>query len=252
MKRYTHVYSLTLADIDGEKRMTPGAVLCYFQDTIARFLAENRVGAFDLMEEAGITWMIAEFHSELDRLPAWPGIAQVEVFLSELSNVKVYVDYLMRDDRGNLFARGSSTWLMVDVASRRILPHQSIPRFAALMYDAQNHVAHRRYAFPSPDLEAESCGAMDAPENIHIVSASETDFNGHMSNRDYVRLAMAFLQPLAPGGASIRALHVKFLQECHKGEKLQCCCGRDGDQISAVLLRAGKIPVCQLVTIWQA
>ena len=42
MKRYTHVYSLTLADIDGEKRMTPGAVLCYFQDTIARFLAENR------------------------------------------------------------------------------------------------------------------------------------------------------------------------------------------------------------------
>ena len=141
---------------------------------------------------------------------------------------------------------------MVDVASRRILPHQSIPRFAALMYDAQNHVAHRRYAFPSPDLEAESCGAMDAPENVHIVSASETDFNGHMSNRDYVRLAMAFLQPLAPGEESIRALHVKFLQECHKGEKLQCCCGRDGDQISAVLLRAGKIPVCQLVTIWQA
>ena len=71
MKRYMHIYSLTLADIDSAKRMTPGAVLCYFQDTIARFLAENRVGAFDLMED-GITWMIAEFHSSFSHLPVWP------------------------------------------------------------------------------------------------------------------------------------------------------------------------------------
>lgn len=251
MKRYRHVYSLTLADIDPDKRMTAGAVLCYFQDTIARFLAENRVGAFDLMEEAGITWMITEFHSELGRFPTWPGITQVEVFLSELSSVKVYVDYRMRDERGNIFARGSSTWLMVDVTTRRMLPHQSIPRFAGLMYDEQNHIAHRRYSFPTPDLEAGSTDAVDVAETVHTVSASETDFNGHMSNRDYVRLAMSLLQPLAPADLSIRALHVKFLQECHKGEKLLCLCGRDRGRLTAVLLGTARHPVFQLVTEWQ-
>ena len=252
MKRYRHVYSLTLADIDPDKRMTAGAVLCYFQDTIARFLAENHVGAFDLMEEAGITWMISEFHSKLDRLPTWPGIAQVEVFLSELSSIKVYVDYLMRDSRGNIFAKGSSTWLMVDVRSRRMLPHSSIPRFAGLMYDEQNHLVHGRYTFRSPEPETGSACNAVAVDTIHTVSAAETDFNGHMSNRDYVRLAMSLIQPLAPAGQSIQALHAKFLKECHKGEKLQSLCGWKCGQLSAVLLSSDKIPVCQLDTEWQA
>ena len=57
MKRYFYEYSLTVADIDVSNRMSAGAVLSYFQDTIARFLSEARVSAIDLLPE-GRTWMI--------------------------------------------------------------------------------------------------------------------------------------------------------------------------------------------------
>lgn len=242
MKRYMHIYPLTLADIDPDKQMTAGAVLCYFQDTIARFLSEFRVGAFDLMEE-GITWMICEFHSHFDRLPFWPGTARVEVFVSELSTVKVYVDFLMRDDRRNIFARGSSTWLMVDVQSRKMLPCHCVPRFVTL-YDEQNRVPHGRYDF-RPIRQEEAVSFSD-----HTITEAETDFNGHMSNRDYVRLAMGIIRPLAGPDRCIRELHAKFLQECHTGETLRCLCQRQDSRICAVLLRPDKRPVCQITTEW--
>ncbi|MBR1538928.1 MAG: hypothetical protein IJ636_05415 [Bacteroidales bacterium] len=242
MKKYRHIYSLTLADIDPGKQMTPGAVLCYFQDTIARFLSEFRVGAFDLMEE-GITWMICEFHSHFERLPYWPGTARVEVFVSELSSVKVFVDFLMRDDCGTVFARGSSTWLMVDVQSRKMLPCHSVPRFTAL-YDEQNRVPHERYDFRSFNAEEA------ISSSYHTIAASETDFNGHMSNRDYVKLALGIIRPLAGPYRRIRELHAKFLQECHTGETLHCLCQQQDGRICAVLLRPDKRPVCQITTEW--
>ena len=73
-KRYNHIYSLTMADIDQQNKMSPTAVLNYFQDAIGRFLAKARVSALDLLEE-GATWMITEFHATLaDELPSWPGL----------------------------------------------------------------------------------------------------------------------------------------------------------------------------------
>ena len=37
--RYTHRYSITAADMDTRYRMTPSAVLLYFQDCWARYMA---------------------------------------------------------------------------------------------------------------------------------------------------------------------------------------------------------------------
>lgn len=242
MKRYRHVYSLTLADIDPDNRMTAGAVLCYFQDTIARFLTEGRVGPFNLKEE-GLAWMISEFHARLEALPSWPGIVQMEVFLSELSTIKIYVDYLTRDVRGQIVARGTSVWVLVDAATRRMLPCRSHPRVVAL-YDEQNFIRHSRLPFTDV-LNAESTG-MNYLE--HIISSSETDFNGHMSNRDYVRLALSAIEPSLIKGQTLSAFHVRFQQECHTGETLCCRCLDKGDgHIDLYLTKPDGTAVCLIV-----
>lgn len=246
MKRYRHIYSLTLADIDPDNRMTAGAVLCYFQDTIARFLTEGRVGPFDLKDE-GLAWMISEFHAQLDALPSWPGIVQMEVFLSELSTVKIYVDYLARDERGRIVARGTSVWVLVDAGSRRMVPCQSHARVVAL-YDEQNHTPHTRFPFPG-GFAAEEAGALCLE---HTISSSETDFNGHMSNRDYVRLALSAIEPSLIEGRTIREFHVRYQQECHTGDTLSCTCRESGNgQIDLYLTKPDGGPVCLITACWE-
>lgn len=246
MKRYRHIYSLTLADIDPDNRMTAGAVLCYFQDTIARFLTEGHVGPFDLKEE-GLAWMISEFHAHLDALPSWPGIVQMEVFLSELSTVKIYVDYLARDAWGRIIARGSSVWVLVDAGSHRMVPCRSHPRVVAL-YDEQNHVSHTRFPFPTAMSDDTAAGLFLE----HVISSSETDFNGHMSNRDYVRLALSAIEPALIENRSILAFHVRFQQECHTGDTLSCHCQDNGEgHIDLFLTKPEGTAVCLVSTLWE-
>ena len=244
MKRYLHIYSLTVADIDASRRMTVGAVLCYSQDTIGRFLSEANVSAFDLLEE-GRTWMILEFHGSLSgEMPAWPGIVQVEVFLSEITSLKAYVDYIFRDVRGNIVTRGTSVWVMINLKTRRPVPCGEVQRFTQ-QYDPRNHVPHLRYHFPD---DGQSAGAVAMG---HRVTRLETDFNGHMSNRDFVRLALSTIDPAAIEGRTIREIHVRFHQECLAGETLDCVCaaGKDG-RITIRIAKPDGTAACLVYTVW--
>ena len=243
MKRFFIVYTLTVADIDADNRMSVGAILNYFQDAIGRFLTTARVGPFDLLEE-GLTWMIAEFHCDIPGdMPAWPDAVAAEVFLSDISGIRACVDFLFRDMKGRIIARGTSSWLLVDVASRRMISCQELPRFVEL-YDADNQVRHTRYHFPDTPTET-------AALPVHEVTAAETDFNGHMSNRDYVRLALSLLRSEMRRGQPLRQLHVKFRQETHAGETLQCRLQPLPAGAAVELARATDgTRVCQLVAQW--
>ncbi len=62
MNQYTHRYSLTAADMDTRYRMTPNAVLLYYQDCWARYMGVSEeqlqgivvaLAANGLLNEAG-------------------------------------------------------------------------------------------------------------------------------------------------------------------------------------------------------
>lgn len=58
MKQYTHRYSLTAADMDTRYRMTPNAVLLYYQDCWARYMSCLHLAAFDVIKENRI-WVMS-------------------------------------------------------------------------------------------------------------------------------------------------------------------------------------------------
>lgn len=248
MKRYYHIYSLTMADIDPNNRMTPMAVLSYFQDAIGRFLSLARVSALDLVKE-GATWMITEFHATFsDELPSWPGIVSVEVFLSEISSVRSHVDFIVRDNKGSIVSRGTSIWVMIDLASRRIIPCSQNQRFVD-QYDEANHTSYTRYIFPFPNM------TLSCPTDTHTVTPLDTDFNDHVSNRDYFRMAMAMAMAdlQEPEKKMLSAVHVKFLQETHVGEVLSCFRHSNQTDILNVWLTkngCGEV-ACQMVAEWR-
>ena len=62
MNQYTHRYSLTAADMDTRYRMTPNAVLLYYQDCWARYMACLHLAAFDVVKQNRI-WVITEFNA---------------------------------------------------------------------------------------------------------------------------------------------------------------------------------------------
>jgi acyl-ACP thioesterase len=189
--------------------------------------------------------MILEFHSFMCvEMPAWPGVVQVEVFLSEITSMKAYVDYIFRDSRGNVIVRGTSIWVMVDIQSHRPVSCREVHRFME-QYDPQNHTPHSRYQFPQ---EVEADNVVTAR---HLVTRLETDFNGHMNNREFVRLAFSIIDSSAMEEHTIREMHVRFQQECHAGETLDCRCAANEDgRITIRIDKPDRTVACIVSTTW--
>ncbi|MBQ4395459.1 MAG: hypothetical protein II825_09235 [Paludibacteraceae bacterium] len=62
MNQYAHRYSLTAADMDTRYRMTPNAVLLYYQDCWARYMSCLHLAAFDVIKH-NLLWIITEFNA---------------------------------------------------------------------------------------------------------------------------------------------------------------------------------------------
>lgn len=164
---------------------------------------------------------------------------------SELSTVKAYVDYLIRDIRGNIVVRGTSAWVMMDLASRRMIPCHSCRRFVE-QYDESNHTPHARYVFPP--LQPAS-GHLSG---THAITQMNTDFNGHVSNREYFRISLSLADLQKKKSHKLRDIHIKFLQETRVGESLRCY--QHETEPGSLLVQLVKAEtgalVCQLMMQW--
>lgn len=243
MQTFNFDYPVTFADIDSGYHITPNAVLCYFQDAIARFLTIGDAGPQSLSPK-GLLWVITEFHAEISETrPQWPDIVTVTVWFSEISSLKVHVDYLMKTPDGHLFANGTSTWLIMDSSTRRPFPCREVGELMAL-YDPDPEYRTPKFLF---DASGEQIRTV-----THRVTASDIDFNGHVSNQIYVRLASAMASSDYAGKHVIRELHVKFEKECFLDNVLEMTLYRKDDGSFATVIRREDMPepVCRIISRW--
>ena len=105
MKKYSHSYSVILDNMDmTEYRLRPISAIMYLQDAFARFTATKNMAAYDMFPK-NIYWVVGEFNIDFsDKLPFWSEEITVEIWVSELSKLKIYTDFNISSN-GNLFAK---------------------------------------------------------------------------------------------------------------------------------------------------
>ncbi len=245
MKTCTKTYTITFADIDQYYNITINAVMSYFQDNIARFLASGHIGPHDATQK-GMNWLINEFHGYLSgELPSWSEPVDVEVWVSELTGIRVFADFRMTDVRGSQFAHGTSTWLLVDTQTRRPVRCHDIPELVAL-YDENDATRHGRFVFPGGGTYMRSLA--------HTITATDLDFNGHANNQNYVHLAVAMIPEEFAGTHRLKEAHVKFQQETFLGEEIECALYDmgGGAYASRIAKTSDGSPACEILSVWDS
>ena len=64
MEKYRHRFTVTCQDMNKDYRLSPAAVLLYFQESYARFMGCLHLAAFDLAKEHRM-WIITEMSAEM-------------------------------------------------------------------------------------------------------------------------------------------------------------------------------------------
>lgn len=245
MDRYRHRYTVTASDMDAAYRLPPNAMLMYAQDCFARMMTRCRVAAFDV-DKLHRMWVITEYTADIRRQVAfWSEDIVVELWVSELTSLRIYVDFrMMKAGDELLLATGSFQMNILNTDTRRLEPTD----FLAGKFDVVPELmvaSHKKERFPK----------MGAPamQMDHRVTSLDVDFNGHMGNRGYVDIALLTMPGEVLMAKRLTHMTVHWLHESHLGDALHCAMspvGTAGEYLHTLTNQVGQT-VCEMLSLWE-
>ncbi len=240
-KCYSHRYSITAADMNKEYRLSPHALLLYFQDSFARFMGCLHYAAFDIAKENKM-WVITEFNMHMTEADVfWTEDINVKIWFSEVTSLRVYSEFSVTKQDGTLVACGYGSWSVLNITTRRLESTACMPDLPIL--DIRTTESHRKFRFPATDNRLMHIE--------HEVDYSDLDFNGHVNNRSYIHIAMqtASNEFLARYYADYLVIH--WQHETYLGDTMECdLYEADPKEFVNILRKKDGTPVAEVYSRW--
>lgn len=221
MEFYQQKYSIVASDMDITYHITPNAIMLYFQDCFARFLTSKHLAAFDIIKD-DLIWIIYDMQVDfVKERPLWSSQMTVKIRFTEISSVKVYIDFSLCDSSGEAFAQGTSVWAIINQKTKRPFPAAEMLAKGGITADGQ-HL--------NSEVIEDTTNKKHLKNVEHVVNVTDLDFNGHVCNRTYLSISTAtqpieFIRKFSP-----RHLHIKFSREAFIGDTLTINVSNDGDE----------------------
>ena len=243
MDKYTKTYNVILDNMDlFEYRLRPISAIMYFQDAFARYTATKGIAAYDLLSKNQY-WVVAEINMDFpEPLPFWSEEIKIELWFSEISKLKIYVDFNIYS-KNKVVAKGNSLWFLISRDSQRPIKADEV----AEKYEICNELVlgeHKKFVVPS---------ATEVYTKIeHTNNLSDIDFNKHVNNKSYINLAEMTAPDDYRKAHRLKNLHIRFNKETFLGDVLTCTTNKteNPNQYTHIIEKDG-ISVCDIATIWE-
>ena len=242
--KYRHTYTSTASDITPLYRLTPNAMLMYFQDSFARLMTIHHIAAFDIVKQRRM-WVITEVQMDIQpTVIYWSEDFTVEIWVSELTSLRIYCDFrIVRKDNEQLIASGTSQWNILTLDTKRLESTDFLADKLTVVPELMT-ASHKKVRFPKPqsvDLQMQHCA-----------TRLDLDFNFHVSNRSYVSIALLTMPDEMLASQTLSTLIVHWQHETYLDEVLTCRMSHteDGHYLHT-LTNAEGVAVCELMSRWQ-
>ena len=243
MNKYTKNYSVILDNMDlFEYRLRPISAIMYLQDAFARYTATQRMAAYDLFSK-NLYWVVAEINMDFaESLPFWSEEIGVNIWFSEVSKLKIYIDYELTCN-GKSFAKGNALWFLINSETKRPARADEI----AEKFEVCDELVlgeHKKFVLPeSTEVYAKI---------NHTNNLSDIDFNKHVNNKSYINLAEMTAPDEFKRTRRLKNLHIRFNKETFLGDVLTCTTNKteNPNQFTHIIEKDG-VSVCDIVTVWE-
>lgn len=266
--KYRHRYTPTASDITPQYRLTPNAMLMYFQDSFARLMTIHHVAAFDIVKQQRM-WVITEFHIDVKpTVTFWSEDFVVELWISELSTLRIYCDFrIVRADNEELIASGTSQWNILSSESHsssledgrvaKNVGKANILNLETKRLESTDFLKDTLTVVPELMTESHKKVRFPKSQSVnmqleHRVSRLDLDFNYHVNNRCYVSIALLTMPDDVLATHTLTSLTVHWLHETYLDDTLTCKMSQaDEETYLHVLTNSEGTAVCELMSHWQ-
>ncbi len=242
MNKYKKTYNVILDNMDlFEYRLRPISAIMYLQDAFARYTATKEMAAYDLFK-TNQYWVVAEFNTDFtDDLPFWSEEIEINIWISQVSKLKVYTDYELKY-KNKTFAKGNALWFIIDKETKRPVKTDVVAeRFE--ICDELVLGEHKKFVVP------DSTEVYTKIE--HKINLSDLDFNNHVNNKSYINLAELTVPDEYRKTHKLKSLSIRFNKETFLGDTLTCSTNRTEipDTYTHIIEKDG-VSVCDIATNW--
>ena len=202
-------YQVTMRDCDRFGRMRIGSWMAICQDASERILDDWGMAIAPMMNK-GVLWVVGRSYYELESAPGCEEWVRVITWPEKTRGGMIPWQYRMETPAGEVLARASVIWVMIDAESRSMLSRR-IPKLTYTAPEPPAEPVARAAGFAMPEL---------SQTDYRTATYSETDINDHLTNTRYAEW-MCDLLPLDWHAERIpRRLNIDYRAEIKPGERV--------------------------------
>lgn len=199
-------------DTDRACRLKPSSFMDLAQE-LANVHAQKLGFGYDDLQKTRTVWVLSRMHMHFDRYPQWREDVVLNTWHKGPERLFYLRDFQMTDKDGNILAAATTSWLVLNVDTRRISRDAGIlDKGTACMEDAIEHSCEKI-------LMPKECPQEKVGE--HVVAYSDVDMNGHTNNARYIVWAMDAMNYGFIVDNPVRDVKINFNSETRPGELVE-------------------------------
>ncbi|MEM6800705.1 MAG: acyl-ACP thioesterase domain-containing protein [Bacteroidota bacterium] len=207
-------------EIDFRSRMTLPALINNMQEA-AWNSAESLGASVARLQEDGISWVLTRLKLEVERFPKHRENYWVESWPSGGERSFVYRDYRVYDDEDHCIAKATSTWLVFDLETRRMI---RIPDWLQSL----TQLPRGKNAMEIASGKIPVATSVQS-ERVSKIRWHEVDTNQHLSNTHYFQYAIEALPMEVLNDKGLSLIDLNFRSECSWGDEISSAVQDLGD-----------------------
>lgn len=214
---YTYEKKVLFSDIDAGATMSLYGILNALQDCV-NVNSESIGRGIDYMMEKRRSWFAISWNIEIKRYPKMFEDIVVKTWPYDFSAIMGYRNVIVEDKEGNVIICADSIWSLVDLNTGR---PTKINDEDSAGYDLEPR-------FPMEEVPRKIAVPKDGVAEAKIVvGKTNVDYNGHMSNAEYIRFADEYL----PMDVKPSRIRVEYKNQSQYKEELTPIVSRDDGRV---------------------
>lgn len=205
---YSKDFYINASDVDEYKCLKPSGIFKLFQDTTVQGVEETPFNTTWLTNNH-LMWVITRVNVEIVKLPKYLENVNLSTYPCETMKVIYPRHFFIKDDKGNILVKMSTTWALLDDRTRTF---SSIgPDVLQLGFEKHD------YQLPLPKRLKPSLGEL---VDTRVIRYSDCDLNRHLNNTRYIDYIFDLFDGDFFKGHKISNIRIDYLSEILEKEEL--------------------------------
>ncbi|KAL4385390.1 hypothetical protein GQ457_15G003260 [Hibiscus cannabinus] len=220
-------------EVGADKTASLESLFNLFQETALNHvwmsgLLSNGFGATHGMMRNNLIWVVSRMHVEVDHYPIWGEVIELDTWVGASGKNGMRRDWIIRSQAtGITYARATSTWVMMNVQTRRLskMPDEVRGEISPWFIEKQAIKEAVPEKIVKLDDKAKYVNSDLKPKR------SDLDMNHHVNNVKYVNWMLETIPDKFLECNQLSSIILEYRRECGGSDLVQSLCEPDEDEI---------------------